>query len=47
MKCIIVNPEQLSHASTNLAKTFSNLYNNNSDFRKRIKQDLIKRGVIK
>lgn len=47
MKCIITNPERLSQASTNLSKAFSNLYNNSPDFRERVRQDLIKRGVIK
>lgn len=47
MKCVIVNPERLPQASTNLAKAFFDLYNNNPDFRERIRQDLIKRGVIK
>lgn len=47
MKCIITNPERLPQASINLAKAFSDLYNNSPDFRKRVKQDLIKRGAIK
>lgn len=47
MKCVIINPERLQQASTNLAKTFSQIYNTDADFRERIRQDLIKKGVIK
>lgn len=47
MKAIIVNPERLPQASINLAKAFSDLYNNDPDFRERVRQDLIREGVIK
>lgn len=47
MKCVIVNPERLPQASANLAKTFSQIYNTDPDFRERVRQDLIKRGFIK